>query len=68
MDEDEIRENIQNCVIPGNSDPVEVERLSCHGDEEKFKSLGDNDDSGITGTPRLGNSICHVKCFRMFCK
>ncbi|XP_048752852.2 sorting nexin-16-like isoform X2 [Ostrea edulis] len=57
MDEDEIRENIHNCVIPGNSDPAEVERLSCHGDGEKFKSLGDNDDSGITETPSRTSSI-----------
>lgn len=52
MDEDEIRKNIQDCVIFGNYDLVEVERLSLYENgvnivESKFRSVGDNDDSGF---------------------
>lgn len=57
MDEDEIRKNIQDCAIPGNYDPAEVERLSLYENgvntaEGKFRGVGDNDDSGLTETPR----------------
>ncbi|XP_061189563.1 sorting nexin-16-like [Saccostrea echinata] len=62
MEEDEIRERVQNCIIPGNCDPAEVERLSFHENEinrvdDKFKSLHDNDDSGLTETPSRTSSI-----------
>lgn len=57
MDEDEIRKNIQDCAIPGNYDPAGVERLSLYENgvntaESKFRGVGDNDDSGLTETPR----------------
>lgn len=57
MDEDEIRKSIQDCAIPENYDPAEVERLSLNENgvntaESKFRSVGDNDDSGLTETPR----------------
>lgn len=52
MDEDEIRKNIQDCVIFGNYDLVEVERLGLYENgvnivESKFRGVGDNDDSGF---------------------
>lgn len=57
MDEDEIRKSIQDCAIPENYDPAEVERLSLNENgvntaESKFRSVGNNDDSGLTETPR----------------
>lgn len=58
MDEDEIRRSIQDCAIPGNYDPAaKVERLSLYENgvntaESKFRGVGDNDDSGLTETPR----------------
>lgn len=57
MDEDEIRKSIQDCAIPENYEPAEVERLSLNENgvntaESKFRSVGDNDDSGLTETPR----------------
>lgn len=57
MDEDEIRKSIQDCAIPENYDPAEVERLGLYENgvntaENKFRSVGDNDDSGLTETPR----------------
>lgn len=57
MDEDEIIKSIQDCAIPENYDPAEVERLSLNENgvntaESKFRSVGDNDDSGLTETPR----------------
>lgn len=57
MDEDEIRKSIQDCAITENYDPAEVERLSLNENgvntaESKFRSVGDNDDSGLTETPR----------------
>lgn len=57
MDEDEIRKSIQDCAILENYDPAEVERLSLNENgvntaESKFRSVGDNDDSGLTETPR----------------
>lgn len=62
MDEDEIRKNIQDCAIPGNYDPAEVERLSLYENgvntaESKFRGVGDNDDSGLTETPSRTSSI-----------
>lgn len=62
MDEDEIRRSIQDCAIPGNYDPAEVERLSLYENgvntaESKFRGVGDNDDSGLTETPSRTSSI-----------